>query len=98
MQLTYLNELRDALRSFRFGGVRSPRLGRNRYDRCAAEPGTETGPPRSPSMSGAAGGPSATEASVPALPEGPRGGRPSHSRPVTPCGGPKEQLVLSHRR
>ena len=49
-------------------------------------------------MSRAAGGPSATEASVPALLEGPQGGRPSRSRLVTPCGGPKEQLVLSHRR
>ena len=98
MQLTYLDELRDALRSFCFRGVWSPRLGRNRYDRCASEPGTETGPPRSSSMSGAAGGPCVTEASMPALPEGPRGGWPSCSRPVTSCRGPKEHLVLSHRR
>lgn len=77
MQLTYLDELRDALRSFRFRGVWSPRLGRNGYDRCAPEPGTETGPPRSPSASG---GPSAMEASVPALPEGPQWGRHAPAR------------------
>ena len=46
MKLTYLDELRDALRSFCFRGVWSPRLGRNRYDRCAPDPGTETGPLR----------------------------------------------------
>lgn len=80
MQLTYLDELRDALRSFRFRGVWSPRLGRNGYDRCAPEPGTETGSLRSPSASGAAGGPSAMEASVPALPEGPQWGRHAPAR------------------
>ena len=41
MQLTYLDELLDALRSFCFRGVRSPRLGRNRYDRCTPEPGRD---------------------------------------------------------